>query len=79
LTTDLPTTHQSVRFTFDSLLGATQGLIAVLLDAATSEREYRFSGLSPAQIKHSGLLLEGDVADLLQSIEGIKGCTRRDG
>lgn len=71
--------HETVRFHFDSLLGATRGLIAVLVDAATSEREYRFTGLSPASILRSGLVLEGDVADLLQSIESIKGCTRSDG
>lgn len=74
--TDSPIPHTTVRFTFSNLLGAAQALAVVLEDALSTTHSYRFTGLSPDRILKSGLLLEGDVDDIVRRIEGIEGSTR---
>ena len=73
-----PIAHQTVRYTFGSMLGAAQALLTVLTDARTTERVYRFTGLSPAKILRSGLVLEGDVADISEQVSRIAGAVRHD-
>lgn len=73
-----PIAHQTVRFTFPTMLAAAQALLMVLNDARTTERVYRFTGLSPAKILRSGLVLEGDVADTVKQVERIAGAVRQD-
>lgn len=74
--TDSPVPHTTARFTFSSLLGAAQALLMVLEDARSTTHPYRFTGLSPDRVLKAGLLLEGDVDDIVRRIEGIEGSTR---
>lgn len=72
----LPVASESVRFTFSTYLGAVQALLIVLEDARTTNHFYRITGLSPAGILSSGMLLEGDVDDIARQVERIEGSTR---
>ena len=71
-------THTTVRYTFPTLLGSVLALLVVLEDARHTDRSYRFSGLSPKAILRSGLLLEGDVADISERVSSISGAVRHD-
>lgn len=66
--------HETVRITCDSYLSAASALLLVFQDARVTRRTYRFTGLSPRSVLRSGLLLEGEVADILNSIKRIDGC-----
>jgi len=70
---ELPQAHETVRVTFDTYLGAAEGLLLVLEDARVTECVYSFTGLSPNRILKMGLTLQGDVADLLRRVELISG------
>lgn len=61
------------RFFFDSLEAAAEGLIVVLLDARQTTAEYRFGGLSAKQLLASGLLLDGDIADVSLKLDQVPG------
>ena len=69
---------ETVRYTFPTLLGATLALLTVLEDARTTQRAYRFTGLSPHTILRSGIFLEGDVADISERVSSISGAVRHD-
>lgn len=73
----LPVASESVRFTFDTYLGAVDALLAVLEHARTTTSSYRFTGLSPNRVLSAGLLLEGDVGDIVQRLERIPGSHRQ--
>lgn len=72
----LPATSTSVRFTFNTYLGAVQALLTVLEDARSTDHFYRITGLSPEGILSRGILLEGDVDDIARQVERISGSTR---
>lgn len=75
---EVPVLHTSVLFRFDTLLAAAQALLTVLEDARSTDKEYRFTGLTPGTILRAGLLLEGDVVDISSSVGEISGSTRTD-
>lgn len=70
--------HQSVRFIFDSIESAAEGLLLVLQDARTTQATYRFGGLSAGQVLHSGLVIEGQIIDVAQKVEQVAGAVRHD-
>lgn len=53
---------------FDSILGATEALIIVLIHARNADSFFRFSGTSAEKIIQSGLILEGDFSAVLDEI-----------
>lgn len=63
----------STRFLFDSFLAAAEGLITVLMDARTTSKDYTFSGLNAMQVRTSGLVLTGDIEDIVAKLEQIPG------
>lgn len=63
----------STRFLFDSFLAAAEGLLTVLTDARSTEKEYSFSGLNAMQVRTSGLVLTGDIEDIVAKLEQIPG------
>lgn len=68
--------HASVRFSFDSYMGAVEALLLVVEDARTTYKFYTFKGLTPGSVLRNGLLLEGQVDDIVSRIERIHGCSR---
>ena len=66
----------SARYYFDSLDAAAQGLIVVLQDARKTTAQYRFGGLSAAQILRSGLILEGDITAVSAQLDKVPGAAR---
>jgi hypothetical protein len=61
------------RFIFDSLESAAYGLETVLVDARETKSEYLFAGLSASQILKSGLILEGDITEIVEKLKIIDG------
>lgn len=55
----------TVRVFFTSLLEATEALLIVLQDARTTSYEYSFGSLSAKQVLSSGLILSGEIEELL--------------
>lgn len=68
----------STRFYFDTLEAAAQALLTVVLDARSSEHEYRFGGLSANSLLTSGLILEGDIEEVAAKVEKVSGSSRWD-
>lgn len=68
----------SVRIFFDSLEAAAEALLLVLEDARVTDRHYSFGTLSTSQILQSGLILIGDLEEILPRLETIPGATRYD-
>lgn len=69
---------QTVRFTYDSYLGAAKALLAVLEDGEKTDKDYRVTGLSPERILVNGLVLEGEIDDISEVLSTISGATRHD-
>lgn len=67
----------SARFYFDSYQAAAAGLLAVLLDAKTTDADYRFGGLDVASLYTSGLLISGDISAISDILEKIPGVVRQ--
>lgn len=63
----------SRRFMFDSVESAAEALTVILMDARSTKSFYRFSGLTPAVVFSSGLLIEGELDDLIPKLEAIDG------
>lgn len=68
----------STRFYFDSYEAAAAGLLTVLLDARVTDRSYRFGGLEVTTVFMSGLLLEGDISEIVLKLEDLPGAVRQD-
>jgi len=68
----------TTRFFFDSVPSAAAGLLAVVLDARTTEKSYRFGGLDATTVYRSGLLLEGEISEVVEKVEAIPGAVRQD-
>ncbi len=68
----------TTRFYFDTYQAAAGGLLAVLLDARTTKRKYRFGGLDASTIFMSGLRLEGDIEEIVAKLEHLPGAVRQD-
>lgn len=68
----------SARFYFDTYQAAAAGLLTVILDARTSEKDYRFGGLDASTIYTSGLHLEGDIEEVAAKLEDLPGSLRQD-
>lgn len=68
----------STRFYFDSYAAAAAGLLTVLLDARTTEMRYRFGGLDASTVFMSGLLLEGQIDEVVAKLELVPGAVRQD-
>lgn len=67
---------ESLRFHFDSLDAAAEGLLAVLDDARSGTAEYRFGSLSAKQVLSSGLMLEGDITEVAAKLDKVPGAAR---
>ena len=63
-------------FFFDTLESAASALLAVLIDARTTESFYRFGNLSSRQILVSGLTLEGEIENISDKLDKIPGAVR---
>ena len=68
----------TTRFYFDSVRAAAAGLLVVVLDARSTEKEYRFGGLSAQAVYTSGLRLEGDIEEISEKLEILPGVVRQD-
>lgn len=68
----------STRIYFDSVKAAAAGLLTVVLDARTTERNYRFGGLSAQAVYGSGLRLEGEIDEIVEKLEVLPGTIRQD-
>lgn len=66
------------RFFFPDEPTAAEALLVVLEHAREAESFYRFYGLSVPAILQSGLVLEGDIADVAALVEAVPGTTRYD-
>jgi hypothetical protein len=69
---------RTVRYQFDTLGSAADALLVVLLDARTTDSKYQFGGLTAPQILVGGLLLVGEVDNLLATLDSIPGAVRYD-
>jgi hypothetical protein len=69
---------ESVRFYFDTPEAAAAGLLTVLLDARTTDADYRFGGLNKDVIYTSGLLIEGDISAVAAKVASLPGAARLD-
>lgn len=67
------------RVLFDSLADAAAGLLIVLDDARTTKHHYQFGSLSAEQVYASGLLLIGEVDEVLEKLDQLPGTSRYDG
>jgi hypothetical protein len=63
----------SLRFFFDSVQSAAQALEIVLLDARSTPRNYRITGLSAQQILQSGILLAGELDEVAAKLKTVPG------
>lgn len=61
------------RFIFDSLKAAATGLEIVLVDARKTTKSYAFAGVSADQILKSGLILEGEIVEVVEKLKNIEG------
>lgn len=68
--------YLSVRYFFDTQEGAVEALLLLLEDARTTDKYYEFGSLSADQILASGLILRGDIHDLLHRLDAISGAMR---
>lgn len=69
---------KSTRLFFDSEGGAAEALLVVLEDARETDFSYSFGSLSVDQIVESGLVLFGEIDDVLAKLDAIPGITRYD-
>lgn len=69
---------RSVRYLFDGIVPAAEALEIVLLDARRTQSKYRFGGLTAAQVLQSGLLLEGEVEEIVAQLDEVPGAIRYD-
>lgn len=69
---------RTVRVYFDSLEAAADGLVLVLEDCRETSHEYSFGGLHVEQVLQSGLLLTGDVDEVVDKLISLPGTTRHD-
>lgn len=58
---------------FDNLGSAAKGLEVLFLDARSTDKNYRFEGLSVEQVKSAGLFLDGDIAEVCEKLETVAG------
>lgn len=63
--------YTTTRFFFTSLADAVEALSVVLDDARNSDKDYSFGSTSPKQILSSGLILSGDISDVVTKIENL--------
>jgi hypothetical protein len=68
----------TTRFYFDSIEAAAAGLLTVLLDARTTEHSYSITGLDATSVFTSGLILTGEIAEVVAKVEDIPGADRQD-
>lgn len=68
----------TTRFYFDTYQAAAAGLLAVVLDARTTEHSYRFGGLDATTVYTSGLRLEGEIEEVVAKLEMLPGAVRQD-
>ena len=59
----------TVRVFFNSLADAVEALLIVLNDARTSAHAYSFGSLSAKQVLASGLILSGEVEEVLSKLD----------
>ncbi len=64
---------QTARFYFDSYQSAAGGILAVLLDARTTDKTYRFTGLSVQDVLTSGLVITGEITDIVEKVSKLPG------
>ena len=65
-----------VRYMFDSLESAAEGLETVLVDARKTKAKYQFAGISADQILKSGLILEGDIQKIDKKLHELDGSAK---
>lgn len=70
--------YTSARVLFDSLESAVEGLLTVLEDARETVFNYQFGSLSADQVYASGLILIGEIDEVLEKLSQIEGTTRYD-
>jgi hypothetical protein len=58
---------------FDTLEAAADGLATVLTDARETDKYYTFAGISAEQILKSGLILEGDLEEVVDKLQNLEG------
>lgn len=68
----------TTRFYFDTYQAAAAGLLAVVLDARTTDKNYRFGGLDASTVYTSGLRLEGEIDEIVAKVEVLPGAVRHD-
>lgn len=64
---------QTVRFFFDTYEAAAAGLLTVLLDARETKHFYRFGGLDARSIFNSGLVIEGEILEVMDKLASLPG------
>ena len=69
---------ETARFTFTTYLGAAEALLVVMEDMRSTKRRYRLTGRSPEAIVLSGMVLEGEIAEVSERVALISGATRHD-
>lgn len=65
--------HTTRRFMFDNIESASDALATVLEDARSTKVFYRFSGLTPAAVLASGLVMDGELEDIGKKIDALQG------
>ena len=70
---------ETVHFTFETYLAATEALLVVMTDARETPRKYRIIGRSPERLILGGLTLEGEIQEISEKVAAISGATRRFG
>lgn len=63
---------------FDTIESAADALALVLEDARNTKLFYRFSGLTPALVLSSGLVLSGDLSDIAPKLSALQGTVSYD-
>lgn len=69
---------RTTRFYFESLETAALGLLTVLEDARVTTATYSFGSLSADQVLASGLILVGDIEEVVSKLDSISGALRYD-
>lgn len=68
--------YQSARYLFDSLDAAVEGLLTVLEDARETVFDYGFGSLSADQVYASGLVLVGEIDEVMHKLDQVPGSIR---
>lgn len=64
------------RFLFDTLEAAASGLELVLKDARETDKTYSIAGISADHILRSGLILEGDIMEVVSKVSKVNGSAK---